>query len=301
LQRFGSALNLNPHGHVIVTDGVFIQGKDGEPPEFRATRAPTQAEIADVAWRTCERVVALLRGRGQWLDADPADDALAQEEPLLAACATASSTGTLAMGPRAGQRVMRLFGRAAARDDTRAPRQKNAYGFDVDAAARVPGTDRKRLERLAQYMILPPLSNARITRQPDGRYRVALKRPWRDGTTHIVLTGTEVIEKLVALIPPPRMHLVRYYGVFAPRAKLRPLVVPTPVDLPAPCDHDGSADTEAGKRKRLDWARLLKRVFSIDVLVCPKCQSKMQRIAFITQPDAIRKILDAVDQAGVPP
>jgi hypothetical protein len=57
-----------------------------------------------------------------------------------------------------------------------------------------------------------------------------MKLSWRDGTTHIVLTGTEVIDKLVALISPPRMRLVRYYGIFAPRAKLRPLVVPAPLN-----------------------------------------------------------------------
>jgi hypothetical protein len=290
LQRFGSAIDLNPHAHVLVTDGVFIA--DADRVVFRALPPPTEAEVAAVAQRTCERVVSLLRERGLWVDADPAEDLFAQQQPLLAACAAASITGRLAMGPNAGRRVMRLYGRAAREEHRKTP--KNTYGFGVHASVRVPGRDRKRLERLAQYMTRPPLSSRRIERRADGLYQIELKRPWSDGTTHIVLSGTEVIEKLVALIPKPRMHMVRYYGVLAPRAKWRRLVVPSP-----PPEADGSDC--AHQAKRLDWARLLKRVFAIDVLECPKCGSDMQRIAFITAPEAIQKILDHLERATGPP
>ena len=45
--------------------------------------------------------------------------------------------------------------------------------------------------------------------------KLRLKTPYSDGTTHLVLTYGEFIEKLVALIPPPRSQLVRWGGVFA--------------------------------------------------------------------------------------
>ena len=74
---------------------------------------PTKRDIAAVAWSVCERVIALLRKRGQWFDAPPEHDSFAENEPLLATLYAASITGTLVMGPRAGQRQMRLFGTAA--------------------------------------------------------------------------------------------------------------------------------------------------------------------------------------------
>jgi hypothetical protein len=36
-----------------------------------------------------------------------------------------------------------------------------------------------------------------------------LRHRWRDGTTHIVLDSIELIEKLAALVPPPRAHQLR--------------------------------------------------------------------------------------------
>ena len=60
-----------------------------------------------------------------------------------------------------------------------------------------------------------------------GRLLYRFKRAWRDGSTHIVLTPLEMLEKLSALIPSPHAHLVRYAGIFAPAAKWRSLIVPT--------------------------------------------------------------------------
>jgi predicted DNA-binding protein len=79
---------------------------------------------------------------------------------------------------------MRLFG-AAAHQTNDAGKLKNAYGFDLDASVRVPACDRKRLEQLARYTLRPPLSRSRLERLPDGRYQIALKKPWNDGSTHI--------------------------------------------------------------------------------------------------------------------
>ena len=57
----------------------------------------------------------------------------------------------------------------------------------------------------------PAIADGQLRRLPDGRYCVRFKRPWQDGSTAVVLTGIELVGRLAALIPPPRMHLVRYY------------------------------------------------------------------------------------------
>jgi hypothetical protein len=72
----------------------------------------------------------------------------------------------------------------------------------------------------------PPVSTQRLSRLDDGRLLYRLKHRWRDGTTHVVFEPQELLEKLAALVPPPRFHLVRYHGVLGPCADDRDQVVP---------------------------------------------------------------------------
>jgi hypothetical protein len=72
----------------------------------------------------------------------------------------------------------------------------------------------------------PPVTEDRQALTPSGHVRYTLKTPYRDGTTHIVLEPLELMARLAALVPSPRMHLTRYHGVFAPHSKLRAAVTP---------------------------------------------------------------------------
>jgi hypothetical protein len=42
---------------------------------------------------------------------------------------------------------------------------------------------------------------------------------------------------------------------------------------------------------RVDWATLLRRSFSVDVLECPKCHGRLRMIAVITERQSARRIL----------
>ena len=66
----------------------------------------------------------------------------------------------------------------------------------------------------------------RLTALPDGRVSLTLKTPWRDGTVCIVLTATQLVARLAALVPRPRQNLVRYHGVLAAHAEDRAAIVP---------------------------------------------------------------------------
>jgi len=66
-----------------------------------------------------------------------------------------------------------------------------------------------------------------------GQVVLKLKTPWRDGTTHLVMSPLEFMQRLAALVPRPRLHLIRFHGVLAPNAKLRELVVPQQPAAPA--------------------------------------------------------------------
>ncbi len=53
-----------------------------------------------------------------------------------------------------------------------------------------------------------------------------LKSAYRDGTTHLVLSPLEFMQRLAARVPRPRLHLIRFHGVLAPNAGLRAAIVP---------------------------------------------------------------------------
>ena len=42
-----------------------------------------------------------------------------------------------------------------------------------------------------------------------GQVVLKLKTPWRDGTTHLVMSPLEFMQRLAALVPRPRLHLIR--------------------------------------------------------------------------------------------
>ena len=106
-----------------------------------------------------------------------------------------------------------------------------AEGFSLHGQVLIPAGRRDRFEGLCRYIARPPLANARLSQLPDGRLCYELKRPWSDGISHVVFEPLEMLEKVVALIPRPWTHLVRYHGVFAPNHRLRSRVIHRHQDL----------------------------------------------------------------------
>src|SRR5512132_4517485 len=103
----------------------------------------------------------------------------------------------------------------------------DASGFNVHAGVTVRSGDREGLERLCRYCARPPFSLERLSMLPDGRVAYLLRKPRRNGATHLVMTPVQCLARIAALIPPPRFPLQRFSGVFAPRSPLRAAVVPS--------------------------------------------------------------------------
>ena len=49
------------------------------------------------------------------------------------------------------------------------------------------------------------------------------------------------------------------------------------------------------REHRRNWARLIQKIYEIDPLTCPKCQGRMLILAFIENPEIIKKILKHLD------
>ena len=108
-----------------------------------------------------------------------------------------------------------------------------------------------------------------------------------------------LLEKLAALVPPPRLHLLRYHGVLAPRARDRGRIVPAkPVEESTAADRASSAPPCA---HRLGWATLLARVFSSDLSACATCGGRLRIVAALTDSASIRTYLEGIGLSAVPP
>ena len=82
--------------------------------------------------------------------------------------------------------------------------------------------------RLCAYGARGAVASSRLSELPDGRFAYDMKRALPDGRRKLLMTGVELLEKLVALIPPTYANLTRFHGVFAPTSRLRTQVVPRP-------------------------------------------------------------------------
>ena len=100
-------------------------------------------------------------------------------------------------------------------------------------------------------------------------------------------------------MPRPRLHLIRFHGVPAPNAKLRSKVVPVP-RATAGHSHEGECKHAHNAPVRMTWARLLKRVFDMDIEQCA-CGGKLKLIAVIEEPAVIEKILTHLGLSPQPP
>ena len=128
---------------------------------------------------------------------------------MLAPLQAASSTWRIAQGPRAGRKVLTIVGGGVGCGERGEPHRSrnalcaNAQGFSLHAGVHCEANDRQGIEQLCRYITRPAISNERLAVNRDGNVILKLKTAWRNGTTHIVLTPMEFMQRLAALVPMP--------------------------------------------------------------------------------------------------
>jgi hypothetical protein len=311
-------LNLAPHFHSLVINGVYAADGNGKP-EFHELPPPEDADVARVATLVAKRVESLMKRRGLGPDDDPdAADALSRDQPGLAAIYSASVRSRIASGPNAGSRVATVGDQidGDSLDSLQSPRCATVSGFSIHANVNIGARDRLRLERLARYACRPAVSSERLSQLPDGRLLYRLKRRWRNGATEVVFERSDFMAKLAALVPAPRAHLRTFHGILAPAARWRPLIVPTPDVHFGVCAHvavppestrhtesepDKTASALPPRNKNYSWSELLRRVFEIDISVCERCGGPVRVIAAIQEPETTQIILNYLGLPSRPP
>lgn len=308
IQRFGSALNLNIHFHMLWLDGVYENVEQPQrKPRLRRARAPTFAQLTQLADIIARRVCRHLSRQG-WLEGEK-DSAFLSEraggDDGLDALRMSSITYRIATGKHAGRKVLTL----QTLPGDAGPLEGDAGkvgGFSLHAGVAAEAHESQKLERLCRYIARPAIAERRLSISPQGRVRYQLKTPWRNGTTHVEFEPIEFIAKLAALVPPPRAHLTRFHGIFAPNARLRAQLTPSGRGkrLPSNATQDTPPEpadprTPDERRRSMTWAQRLKRVFNIDVTICVNCGGAARIVASVEDPTAIRAILAHFDKHGV--
>ena len=171
-------------------------------------------------------------------------------------------------------------------------------GVRCPTRACVPADQRDRLERIARYTLRPPVAQERLQWTDHGQVRLALRRAWSDGTTHLLFDPVELLERHAALTPRPRVNLLLYHGVLGARATWRSLVVRygTPAGTrrsgdPALADEEPATPRDPRGAGNSLWADLMRRSLGLDVLACPRCGGRLRLIAVIDDPAVVARIL----------
>jgi hypothetical protein len=199
-------------------------------------------------------------------------------------------------------------------------------GFSLHASVRIEEDDREGLERLLRYCARPPFALERIEELESGTIIYHVPDSGEDGRTELRLTPFELIARIAALVPPPRLHRLRYFGVLAPNSPLRSQVTalaqagnsstntsqpespPSETDsqqqpqLPsAVSTSQQESNIPNSGSSRISWAILLARIYEVFPLLCPMCGGTIRIISFVTETPTIHRILEHIGEPTEPP
>ena len=104
----------------------------------------------------------------------------------------------------------------------RRPTTPSATSGGAPKWTRCDADQRKQLEHLcsitttaatSRYITRPAIATERLKRNAAGQVVLQLKSAYQDGTTHVVMSPLEFMQRRAALVPRPRLHLIRFHGV----------------------------------------------------------------------------------------
>ena len=215
--RASANLDTNHHVHGIFPDGVFIERDDGTL-EFRRLPRPNTSDIAAIAHEACVAFCAVLKRRGFWQTTASYIDMV---EGLL----------TL---PKQPAKPTKFFGQAAKDSEGGVAPINGAYAFHLLVGNAIEVEERPQLHHLVDYILAPPFLDHQVSVDGEGNIVLELKRARHNGTTHVAFKWFEFLDRLAELVPRPNANTVRYYGVYAPRSRLRKQAIALRVGDPGP-------------------------------------------------------------------
>jgi hypothetical protein len=153
-------------------------------------------------------------------------------------------------------------------------------GFNVHS--RVRARTKPEAERVGKYIVRPVLALDRLLfLEREGRVGY---RHGPDGAELEPMDYLELIARVTSHIPDKGQVMARYYGLYANahRGKVRKAsLVPAALGMieePAAVPSKG-------------WAEMIRKVYEVDPLICPRCGGRMKVVAFLTEPSVVDRII----------
>jgi hypothetical protein len=190
-------------------------------------------------------------------------------------------------------------------------------GFSVEATQRLAAGERERAERLARYATRVVVATGKVKRLAGGRVRIETPPDPRTGRTWLELDEIEFVHAVCQQVPARGLHLVRYQGVYANRlrrAYREARARLAGVEVRAGAMEAAALGAEEELRpappgsvealRRQAWARMLRKVFEVEPLVCPRCRREgrtveMEIVAWITDLEVVDRILKHRRERGL--
>jgi ribosomal protein S27E len=305
IQRFGSALNLNIHFHILFLDGVYVH-RDNRPPRFQRVKAPDKGELEELVQLISQRVGRCLPG----LAGTGHRERLAGPRPrrgyrchALPQILGSSISYRIAVGPQQGRKAFMIRTiRPLDRPDPRLERVAKANGFSLHAGVSCEGDQKDKRERLCRYISgRPPCRGSSPTfteLHGQGGLHPEDTVPGWDDPGGLRTGGFRCA--LAALVPKPRVNLTRYHGVLAPNHRWRGLVTPARrgkgIKSISNAEVRTPAERHAAMTCPMTWAQRTKARFQFDIEVCSLCGGSVRVIACIEDQDVIDRILTHLRQ-----
>ena len=272
--------------------GIYLDGvcdTSGETPVFHPLHSLSAEQVQTLLNPIIKRIMMLLTRTGHivedqqrlFMAEDPDDPDTAQAPLHSAAC-----TSRIALGPRAGHKGLTLRTVPRSEASNTSPRCASEQEFSLHAEVCCAMNQRHKLEQLCRHITRPAIANERLLNTKNGEVVLQLQSPYKEGTTHIVMSALEFMQRLAAFVPRPRLNLIRFHGVLALNAKLRSSSIPQSSENSNNIPDNPQSTSHHSNTARLSGAQLLNRVLNIDVAHCSHCSRPLKSIAAIQSPSS---------------
>ncbi|MBM3707749.1 MAG: transposase [Actinobacteria bacterium] len=155
-------------------------------------------------------------------------------------------------------------------------------GFNVYCTERIYPRETKSMENLARYIIRASFSQDRLNYIREDS-KVIYKSKKESETKEF--DAIDFIASICSHIPNKNEQMVRYTGYYSNVCRGRRKRQGT-------CESDFVVEEDGYKSANKSWARLIKKIYEVDPLICPICKGQMRIIAFIEDYKVVKKILD---------
>ena len=156
-------------------------------------------------------------------------------------------------------------------------------GFNVYCTERIYPRQTKSMENLARYIIRASFSQDKLNYIREDS-KVIYKSKKESETKEF--DAIDFIASVCSHIPNKNEQMVRYTGYYSNVCRGRR-------KKQGACESDCVIEDDGyTKGTNKSWSRLIKKIYEVDPLICPKCKGQMKIIDFIDDYKVVRKILD---------